>query len=379
MKNSLEALFGQEPVCNQYVSTLKINAQNNFLQDLTDGSIVKQKSFYRENPKAGRLILYADAFEVDNPLRSGRKKHKMHAIYYILANLETWSRSNVDQIQLVLLCRENDLKKFGIGIVYARLIADLKQLEKEGIHVDLGLLPVVVFAICADNLGSHEIGGFTENFSKSEFFCRYCQISRETFHHSPYVIGDIRKAENYNTAAASGTKGVKTASVFNGLQNFHVCQPDLPPCLGHDLFEGVVAQDLAIFILYFVRNNRFTYAMLNHKIEKMKFLGSDALSKPSIISKVVKKKLGGQATQNWCMLRLFPILVVNWIKKSDDGVWQLLLQLREIVELVVSPKLSRDDVAYLKCQIEDMCALGKRCFHNSSCYHNIIIYCIMLI
>ena len=41
-------------------------------------------------------------------------------------------------------------------------------------------------------------------------------------------------------------KGIKSESIFNQLHFFHFCNPGLPPCLGHDLFEGVVAYDLAI-------------------------------------------------------------------------------------------------------------------------------------
>lgn len=41
-------------------------------------------------------------------------------------------------------------------------------------------------------------------------------------------------------------------SPFNHLSFFHVCQPGLPPCLGHDLFEDIVSSDLALFNGYLV-------------------------------------------------------------------------------------------------------------------------------
>jgi len=31
------------------------------------------------------------------------------------------------------------------------------------------------------NLGSHRFGGFFENFSRSECFCRYCLLARKDF------------------------------------------------------------------------------------------------------------------------------------------------------------------------------------------------------
>ena len=50
-------------------------------------------------------------------------------------------------------------------------------------------------------------------------------------------------------------EGIKFESIFNQLQFFHVCNPGLPPCLGHDLFEGVVAYDLPVFMKYFIQEN----------------------------------------------------------------------------------------------------------------------------
>lgn len=50
-------------------------------------------------------------------------------------------------------------------------------------------------------------------------------------------------------------EGIKFNSVFKKLDHFHVCNPGLPPCLGHDLFEEVVTYDLKIYIDYFVKKN----------------------------------------------------------------------------------------------------------------------------
>lgn len=38
-----------------------------------------------------------------------------------------------------------------------------------------------LYCIAGDNLGSHCIGGFTENFSFYECLCRYCLIFRNQF------------------------------------------------------------------------------------------------------------------------------------------------------------------------------------------------------
>lgn len=94
-------------------------------------------------------------------------------MYFILGNFEPSFRLNIDNIQLVLLCKESDFKYFGQEKVFSRLISDLKDIESTGICINDGKnqkhVSVTVFLVLGDNLGSHEIGGFTENFT-SNFF-----------------------------------------------------------------------------------------------------------------------------------------------------------------------------------------------------------------
>ena len=141
------------------------------------------------HPSSLRLILYQDSFEVVNPLGSGKKKHKILAVYLSLADLLPHSRSSIDQMQLVLLCREQDYVKFGQEAVFGPLIKDLRNVEEKGIHVEGDInIRGTLCAITGDNLGSHSIGGFTENFSTSKYCCRYClqdRISCQMHHTSP--------------------------------------------------------------------------------------------------------------------------------------------------------------------------------------------------
>lgn len=60
------------------------------------------------------------------------------------------------------------------------------------------------------------------------------------------------------------------------------------------------------------------------------------------------------AAQNWCLLRLLPLYIGEKIKHPvDSEVWQLCLKLRDIVDIVCAPKISHNDIAYLKILIED--------------------------
>ncbi|XP_041822851.1 uncharacterized protein LOC121628024 [Melanotaenia boesemani] len=70
-------------------------------------------------------------------------------------------------MQLELLCKEQDFKYFGMDKVFEPLIKDLKALEETGIEISNGkIVRGRLCPISGDNLGSHSIGGFVENFSR---------------------------------------------------------------------------------------------------------------------------------------------------------------------------------------------------------------------
>lgn len=53
-----------------------------------------------------------DAFEVVNPLGSGKKKHEVQAVYFTVTNIPLHNISSVDQMELVMLYSDQDYKDF---------------------------------------------------------------------------------------------------------------------------------------------------------------------------------------------------------------------------------------------------------------------------
>nr|XP_023659190.1 uncharacterized protein LOC111839475 [Paramormyrops kingsleyae]XP_023659191.1 uncharacterized protein LOC111839475 [Paramormyrops kingsleyae] len=374
VQETLATLFKSKSIQEQYAATRSQPSSEGLFQDIKDGKGAQCNPLFKMEPSSLGLILYQDAFEVVNPLGSSKKKHKIVAVYLTLTDILPHNRSTTDQMQLVLLCNEQAFKYFGIDKVFEPLIKDLKALEETGVVIGDGqIVKGRLCAISGDNLGSHSIGGFVENFSKSHYFCRYCDLDRTTFQNSPLLCGNTRTEQSYRnhlqelgTSGRNSEVGIKSDSPFNQLSFFHVCQPGLPPCLGHDLFEGIVSSDLALFIGYLVKNKHFSYLHLNRCIDQFKYQGSDAHDKPADVSPG-SNKLTGHAAQNWCLLRLLPLLVGDRIKNPcDDAVWQLLLQLREIVELICAPAITTDQVAYLKILIEDYIYFRRQLFPDQS-------------
>lgn len=99
-------------------------------------------------------------------------------------------------------------------------------------------------------------------------------------------------------------------SLFNTLTYFHVT--GLPPCIGHDLFEGIVSFDLALYINHLVKVDK----QLNRRKSQFKYLGKDANDKPCEVNPEGVPPNWGHTVQNWYWLRMLPILIGNKIEKS---------------------------------------------------------------
>lgn len=78
----------------------------------------------------------------------------------------------------------------------------MKELEENGIVAsDTAVVKGTLYCIASDNLGSHCIGGFTENFSSSQYFCRYCLITRSEFQgDDANLCGPERTIEKYESS-----------------------------------------------------------------------------------------------------------------------------------------------------------------------------------
>ncbi|CAN7951867.1 unnamed protein product [Ixodes pacificus] len=364
---TLKSLLQNGSLADCILNTSLDDRDASYMQDISDGSAYKSNPLFRTGLPTFKLLLYQDAFEVVNPLGSARKKHKLVGVYFTLANLKKHNRSTRDHIQLALLFAEKDIKTFGIEKMFDLLLRDLLDLELNGILFDGVHVKGTVICILGDNLGSHFIGGFTENFSSSTFLCRYCLLTRKEFREDPCRLGEKRTAEKYDLAVqeveetGSSVEGVKSNSPFNSLTFFHVCDAGLPPCIAHDLFEGVVSYDLLLFIRHFTETCEwFSLKYLNFRIKSFKFLGSDTTSKPCEVN-IKGNKLVGEAVKTWNLLRLLPLFVSHKVD-TKDPVWCLYLTLRKVVDIICAPKVNEEMVAYLHVLVEEYLADRKELF-----------------
>ncbi|KAK3917100.1 LOW QUALITY PROTEIN: Putative thiol protease R355 [Frankliniella fusca] len=344
------------------------------LRDFYDGEVFRNNSFIQENPTSIVIILYQDGFELACPLGPAKNlKHKIVGIYMAFGNLPSEVRFKKDSIQLVGHVKQCD---FSHEEVYGFIVSHIIKLQENGVNLPgFGNRRVQLAYIAGDNLGSHSLGGFVENFSRSEYFCRFCLINRKAFCKQG---GEVRRfkrrtKESYNdafprvtvhptTGIITAYQGVKFNSEFNDVNDFHVCSPGLPSCLGHDLAEGVICYDLKLFIKYFISEGWFDIDELNYLIDSFPHSVEDMKDRPPIIKKKRKKGLAGGAWQLITFLRLFPLILFGRIDDPNDAVWKCLLLLRDIAAFCVAPEVPVSHLPALQCLIDEYLVTRRHLF-----------------
>ena len=326
-----------------------------------DGSYYKANALFQSHEISLKIGLYYDDWESVNPLGTARKLHKISAFYWVLLNLPTAQRSALKVIQLGVLAKSQDVRLFGIATVLQPLLNDISILETEGVFIES--LGETVFGtvayVSSDNLAAHTLGGFNESFGPNvNKFCRFCDAGSADISDVTKTISSfhLRTKADYDEQAmlASGSEtGVKFLSPLLGkLNHFHVVS-GLPPDPAHDLLEGIVAFELHLCLNSLVSKGYFTLDYLNGQLKCFKFCGHDRTNRPHPINLGRDSKtVGGNAHENWSLLRMLPLLVGAQIPEGDPA-WELILYLKDIVEISFSPVLSDSAIGFLDVIIKE--------------------------
>lgn len=320
------------------------------------------------------LALYIDEFEVCNPLGTSRKIHKVVAVYWVILNLPSKFRSGLTSIQLGVLGKSVDVKKFGYDRFLEPLIKDLKHVEQNGVFVEALQRSVgaKLFCVCADNLGAHGLAGFQESFTVDKF-CRFCLVSHSQIGTIKPKEFPLRTIEQHNrfvddikqNQTLTSVNGVKQECVLSKhLASFHPVT-GFPPDILHDFFEGVIPVELSLCLKDLISKRFFTLDKLNHSISSFPYKNTDQVNKPKIITKAALSKvsIGGNGHENWALLRLLPLMVGGCVPENEPS-WEILMDLKEIVQIVVSDKFTEETLSYLAFKLSDHHLLLTTTFPN---------------
>lgn len=377
---SLQQLLNCETILNKAINLKEKHqpgeSDKEVYRSFWDGLLFKRNVVLSKECSIS-LILYIDDFEICNPIGTSRKKHKICALYWTLGNLPPGCHSSLSFIHLAALINSNDVKLYGYNKVLEPLITDLIILEQQGIFVDkLGkTLKGTLQCVVADNLGAHSIAGFVESFS-GRYVCRFCTVDRLDFQAKEVGTGGFSlRTEEIHTShlktleenSLSNCFGVKRKCVLSEkLSHFNVTA-GFPPDIVHDLFEGIVPVEIALCLTVLISKKYFTLVTLNKAIEDFPYKWTDRTNRPHPVplTYASRKTIGGNAHENWSLLRFFPLLLGQKVP-TDEPAWQLLADLKDIVDLVVSPVQTKESIGYLNFKISEHRVRFKEVFPESN-------------
>lgn len=360
---SLQQLLSQKDILNKVVNchTGQQIINDAPYRSFKDGQHFKDNESLSGTDLRVYLCLYIDDFELCNPLGTSCKKHKIFAVYCILGNLLPGSCSSLSSIQLALLCKNDDVKAFGYQKIFEPLVNDLITLEQQGMfvnHLETFVRGTVQYVV-ADSLGAHALAGFVENFS-GEYSCRFCTATCTDIQSKEVRDGvfSLRSEEQHKVHVSDACEkgeacyGVKNACPLSENLSYFKVTAGFPPDVAHDLLEGILPVELAGCFEIFIKKKYFMFDKLNELIQEFPFKWGDKTNHPHVLPFTFEKKksIGGNAHENWCLLRLVPLIVGKLIPQ-DEPAWELILLLKDNVELVVCPVHTSVSVAYLESKI----------------------------
>lgn len=298
------------------------------------------------NDTVMHIILYADEFEVCNPIGVARKKHKMFAVYFKVLNFHPKHSSSLNSIHLVLLVKSSTLKDVGLKEVFSPLIEEMKDLYFLGVQDEKKRLLAMANFFCGDNLASNYVGGFSCGFSRGHF-CRFCMIKasdvQSTLTEATLIT---RNHENVVEGSFECSSGMRLPSPFLDLP--YVKMPIFfPPDIMHDVFEGVSHLVLCTVLLELLKKRLISLDVINRIIQSFSPFSVATIT----TSHLHEFHLPFTAAQMSYWIQFLPSQFGCFFAE-DEEVWLLLLKHCEIVEILLYPNLCSETTSeYLKSLI----------------------------
>lgn len=156
--------------------------------------------------------------------------------------------------------------------------------------------------------------------------------------------------------------GIKEDSYLNKLNYYHVCNPGLPPCIAHDLYEGIIPYDLHLILNYFIAKNIITLNEINLSLPFFRKKFHLHLAFPQISENIIK--IPGKCNEIYHLLFLLPLVFLNKIQDYEDPVWKFLTVMIEMCRIINSPEITNNQILLLTHYIRLFFEYRKESFNN---------------
>lgn len=313
------------------------------------------------------IWIYADEFEVNDPLSSHNSIDSVCGIYYSFPTLPDAFRSKLCNILVAGFIRKVTITQTGVNKLVEKVLEPFKKLENEGIIFNLNShLIKVRFVLClfqGDNLGVHTLLQMSSGFN-ANYYCRFCRrhrtdLQKDTRECEECLRNTVNYEQDVNVGKHSET-GIAGYSAFNQLASFHVVDNPSVDAM-HDLYSnGVCKYGLLSALHYFVYEKRFlSRANLNTRLNYISRTSADvSLNRMPDFEEVQNKKTRGKtitgrmtASEMKAFCRNFTFIVGPYIP-CDDPVWTFCKVLIRTVDFILKRTFTENDLTDLKNLIQ---------------------------
>lgn len=358
---NIKKTFGivlQSKIVRQIVSNY-MSVNNDFLADYKDGSKYKDL-----NSNKLPFVIFYDEIETGNPLGSHKGVHKIGAFYISLRCFPTHYYSKLSHIYPLMFIPSIGTKYRDVAL--ERLKDEINHVLKEGVVIE-GLQFNFVFAgFIGDNLGLHQIFGFSEGFT-ARFPCRFCKINKEDLQNQYCSNSELLRTRlNYENDLELNNlsqTGISRYSILNEIDGYHVVENSFVDVM-HDFAEGVGNYGITCVLQFYVNNSTLTLDMVNEKLRSFSF--GNSCNKPPVIKEnyLLKDQLPYSAAEVINLITFFGMLFANYID-VECPVWHYYKILKEILNIILLKVLSTENVNFLRKLIEEHHILYKQLFSKT--------------
>jgi len=349
------------------------------LVNFVNGTLWNSKIAKFPNKICIPYFLYTDGVCIDNYRGTHAMDTSLTAYYYNFPTLPPHWLSSLKNIFVALVyCSKQE--NHGLTQCLYKLTDIIKTIENEGIAITVGdasyTVHFILGVVLGDNLGLHAILGFSKSFS-STLSCRFCkatkEISRTAFEEDE---GLIRKKEEYFTDLQQPfiDSGLKEQTILIEIDSFHPYENFSVDTM-HDIIEGVCHYDLSEMIKHFLKFT--TLETINHRKRNFDYgiLHSGNRSPDIQMGHLNKSRLQMTASEMLTFIFFFPLMIGDLV--PYDGVWEFLLYLIQLLNLVMSPTFDNDKLSFLKITVEKHNKLYITLFqqHLKPKFHHLLHYC----
>ena len=357
LPNVVQHVFENSNLLGVARSYMKSENDSSALFDIKDC-----KDYYCLRENEFPYVIFFDEVECGNPLGSHKGVQKIGALYLSFKCFPTHLNSCLKNIFIVSLFPSGSNQH--LQSVLERLRQDIVTLNQNGIVLMDQLYYFKFCGFLGDNLGLHQILGFSQSFV-AIYWCRKCKMHREEARVSTRDEPNLyRNPLNYESDLCDdfSQTGISFESTLNTIPDFHVSQNGFVDAM-HDIFEGVANIGMAAIIQFYVSTKVFDLITLNRLIRQFPFF--EISNKPPVISlsHLDKGELAFSAAECKNLVLYFGLIVGDRINE-DCEVWLYYRTLREIVDIVLMKSVTVDHSKYLAELIHQHHTLYKSLFRK---------------